>query len=361
MVSPHAFSGRSWSRQGGSPNIGSVSKSILPLTEIPRPYVTELFRGRDLAVTQWKYFDDEFNRSRNRGFAWMQHGKVRGFVGIIPATIARDGESMQFAWTCDWLVADPSSAPGMGVILLRHAVAAMDLAATLGGNANTQRLLPRMADQVLPSAARYFWRPLRASALFYLVSSRVRALEGLRLGGRAGALRLPWRLRRPSNQPRVAAGVASALENLLESHSSHEWAVRYDLAHLKWSVERCPGLVSSTCYVPDGSSAIAASVLWHAEHNRLRHVRFAHWSKPGEEQAAHDVITESIRRAKAAGAALISTVVSAADTERISVLRGAGFLPRRAALPLYLSGPTWPSLDRLGGLDYFASDFAQVS
>ena len=65
-----------------------LQRSIIPLSEVPRARVedylyasTRQFRrlGRDRggAVIGWKYYDEAFNRGRNRGFAWVKDGRVR--------------------------------------------------------------------------------------------------------------------------------------------------------------------------------------------------------------------------------------------------------------------------------------------
>ena len=85
-------------------------------------------------------------------------------------------------------------------------------------------------------------------------------------------------------------------------------------------------------------------------------MRFALWAAPDAATPARDVVAETVRGARATGAAIMSTIVSRWDTELIAVLRRAGFLPRPAKLPLYLF---MPAVDRLNGLNYFAADMAQ--
>ncbi|MBC7973475.1 MAG: hypothetical protein H7138_00715, partial [Myxococcales bacterium] len=130
-------------------------RAIVPLSEVPRSHVEDYLRASTryfgalgdaaAAAVGWKYYDEAFNRGRNRGFAWVKDGRVRGFIGIVPAALARGDDVVPLQWTCDWGLADPKATPGMGILLLRKVTADGAPTATMGGNANTRALVPRLA------------------------------------------------------------------------------------------------------------------------------------------------------------------------------------------------------------------------
>jgi hypothetical protein len=355
-----------------------LQRSIVPLSEVPRARVedylrasTSYFRGRDSAAIGWKYYDEAFNRGRNRGFAWVKDGRVRGFIGIVPGLVARGSEVVPLHWTCDWGLEDPKATPGMGILLLRRVTAAGEHAATMGGNANTRTLVPRLAARSFEGAGLHLWRPLRTAALLHLAAARAPVLG--RLAPTAlGKLPLPWLVRRPRRHVRITEGVAPSLDALFDAQRPTAWTARYDVPHLQWALERCPGIVSGSCYVEGDRGPVAGAVLWHSSASAIRHVRFALWATPGADDAAAQVVGEVIRCARSRGGALISALVGRWDTAELAVLRRAGFFPRAGPLPLYVfahagagpgAGPGSGRDDRLGGglggLNYLATDLAQ--
>jgi len=334
-----------------------AASSIVPLSEVPREAfeaylraTTGFYQGRDPGLIGWKYFDREFNRDRCRGMVWMRRGEVRGFIGAIPAVMQRGADVRPLHWTCEWGLADPKTSPGMGVKLLRALVGHVENVAGAGGNENSTTLGPRMAERSFTDAGLYLWRPLRASSLFQLAAIRLPAFGAL-AESPLGRVPIPMWLgaRRPS--VRTRAGIAPVFDALFDQLRPATWTARYDQHYLEWAIARCPGIESASCDAPG-----AAAVAWYSTANAVRHVRFALWAAPDAATPARDVVAETVRGARATGAAIMSTIVSRWDTELIAVLRRAGFLPRPAKLPLYLF---MPAVDRLNGLNYFAADMAQ--
>ena len=346
-------------------------KSIVPLSEAPRELVeqyltesTRYFRTHGPAAIGWKYYDAAFNRGRDRGYVWLRDGRVRGFIGLVPATIARGDETRAFAWTCDWGLADPTASPGMGVRLLRQVLAGPGSVATCGGNHNTRSLVPRIAARTVEDAGQYFWRPLTTGALLHLAADRAPAL-GRVARSPLGKLPIPWPLRR--GRARAIDGIDPALDALIDrlggrsgaaagTSDPARWFVRYDVAHLEWALARCPGLRCGTVRVDGDRGPVAAAVWWYPESSPVRHVRFALWREPGADDAARDVLGALVACARRAGGALISTVAEASDPALTSLFTRRTMLRRRAPLPLYLLSP---GVDSLGGLNYLAADLAQ--
>ena len=101
-----------------------MDDAILPLHVVPKQQVTEYLGRRGMAseVVEWKYFDENFNRGRERGYVWMRDGGVQGFIGVIPWSVRRGDERLEMVWGCDWSVADPNISKGMGLVLATHSM-----------------------------------------------------------------------------------------------------------------------------------------------------------------------------------------------------------------------------------------------
>ncbi len=55
-----------------------IRKSFVPLSSVPRPAVLDYLerRGESRVIMEWKYFDEAFNRGRERGYVWLRDGNV---------------------------------------------------------------------------------------------------------------------------------------------------------------------------------------------------------------------------------------------------------------------------------------------
>src|SRR3712207_729803 len=105
-----------------------MASSVVPFGDVAGDRVRDFLRqsGFDPQIIEWKYFDPAFNRDRNRGYAWLQQGRVAGVIGLIPFTIATGTRTRALHWSCDWMLADPDASPGMGIMLLKRAMAASE-------------------------------------------------------------------------------------------------------------------------------------------------------------------------------------------------------------------------------------------
>src|SRR3954463_13364384 len=119
-----------------------MAASVVPLSQLPAELLREFLGRVGMAgeVVDWRYLDDDFNRGRNRGFAWLRRDRVEGMIGLIPFEISGTGTVREANWSSDWILADPNSNPGMGILLLRRAIESSRALFALGGNQNTQRL-----------------------------------------------------------------------------------------------------------------------------------------------------------------------------------------------------------------------------
>jgi hypothetical protein len=339
-----------------------VPPSIVPLSEVPRPLVeaylrarTSYFRDRAPAAVAWKYYDVAFNRGRDRGFVWLRDDRVRGFIGLIPAAMARGAEVVPLAWTCDWGLDDPAGTPGMGVHLLRRAVAAGPHTATLGGNKHTTTLVPRMAACTFDDAGISYWRPLTSAAVLRLLGTRLAPL-GRAADTPLGRVPIPRPRRRAAARVRLDAGIAPELDALFTAARPPAWTARYDVDYLRWALERCPGIVCATLLVAGTAAPVAGAVAWYAADAPIRTVRFACWSEPGARDATEAVVAATAGWARRVGAEGVATIAGRWDVEQRDALERVGLRRRASTRPLYVFAP---HLDALGGLNYLATDLAQ--
>jgi hypothetical protein len=115
-------------------------------------------------IVDWKYFDPSFNRHQERGVVLVRENQVAGFLGLIPFRLKKDQVRADCAWSCDWSV-NPGQG-GMGLMLVKRARELYDGIFNLGGNENTRRLFPRLADRTVPNAGVSFVLPLRLGSIF---------------------------------------------------------------------------------------------------------------------------------------------------------------------------------------------------
>lgn len=304
---------------------------FLPLHEVPRSAV-EVFlrtRGVEPAVIDWKYFDSDFNSGQPRGYVWSFDGVVRGFVGLIPYVLVTPGGPQRAAWTCDWALETPDSAPGMGILLYRKVAEAQGWLTALGGNEVTRRMLPRMATHTVEGAANVWHKPVRTGIFLRKLGGRI----GQRLARtRLGQLPLSTALRRRPRGVEVANGVAEELAPFL-SKGRLQTGPQYELDYVRWQIARCPVLRAMTFWSSDSCAALA----WHPL-DEVETWRATMWLT-GDPYEAPLVLTELLRTAGERGAAVVSLLSSPGEKTLNALLRRAGFLRARAPRPLYLFAP----------------------
>ncbi|MBV8514077.1 MAG: hypothetical protein JO260_02135, partial [Acidobacteria bacterium] len=72
--------------QTNSDNPSPMAPSFQPLSSLDPELLVEYLGREDFPadIVRWKYFNSEFNRGRERGYAWVKDGKIGGFLGLIP-------------------------------------------------------------------------------------------------------------------------------------------------------------------------------------------------------------------------------------------------------------------------------------
>jgi hypothetical protein len=323
-------------------------KSIVPLGSAPPQQVIDYLvgegigRGLTAEEVRWKYFDEEFNDGRNRGFAWLNKGRVRGFIGCIPATRATPVGDREMIWTCDWSVEDPQTSPGIGILLLSQVHKSTEFTGGVGGSADTHAFVPRMTTRSVREVAVSLRRPLRLGVLLEKAERKLSFLPKIS-GTGLGRLSLPAR-KGPADAPAAVSkqGVAvNELAPLFDQPADGTCRVRYDARHLAW-LGRYPGAEFNSVYLRDGERA-AGALLWQMP-REPNSWRFAIRQTPGAAELLDAVIAQVIHDLRQTPASKISTMVSSHDTNALRLLKRHGLIEVGDRLPLYI-----PELDGPAG------------
>jgi hypothetical protein len=341
------------------------SPSIVPLSQVPRDAAERYLvaQGNSPAVVAWKYFDDEFNRGRERGMAWVQDGVVRGFIGLIPFALRGGAERIPAVWSCDWSLEAPDRTPGMGILLLKAAIESSGLLVTFNGNERTDAILPRVASRTIADAGVRFLLPLRAGYYAGRAAARYPALAAARAP--LGWIPLPAALRRPAGRVEVERGVSGAIAPLLDADGDGA-AVRpsYELGYLEWQCGRCPEIEAWTCAVAAagrGSAVRAAVLVWRSARAGADW-KMALWGA-GDAAAARSALLAGCRVAARHGAESVTAMVARADAAAVALLAAAGFRRSRTPVALYFSegrGAAPAPTGAIGGLSALDTDMAYL-
>lgn len=318
----------------------STLKSIVPLSSVARELVIDYLaaKGFSEAVTRWKYFDEAFARGRERGMVWVNRGRVRGFIGIIPVTRATPAGDRPMVWTCDWSLEDPARSPGIGVKLLQRVQSDYVFVGGVGGSSDTHDIVPAMNTRTVEGAAVFLHRPLRLAALLEKTEQRLPFLSGL---SRTPLGRIPLRRRAGPDRVLVVPGVAPAMGTLFDQPAQDHCRVRYTQEHLEWYLGRCPYVRAVSCLLGDPAAPEAGALLWHHVDDPA-HWRVAYRTLPGGDPGP--VIAAVADHAAAAGGTVVSSIVSSLDTELVSIMKASGHLEGSKRWPLYIPqgvGPEW--------------------
>jgi hypothetical protein len=336
----------------------SMASSIAPLNELSETLLLDFLQrtGMSREVAQWRYFDSIFNRGRNRGFAWVPRDRVEGMIGLVPFRVAGAGPAWEANWSCDWMLAAPSVNPGMGILLLKQAIEESNVLFALGGNDNTRRLLPRIAKMTIPGAGVSLHLPLRLGALLERLHRRG-AMRHLPLPRAAYMIPLRW-IPRGARLVKTESGLARPAARLIEASAGEQWAPAYDVNYVDWQIGRSPVLVSATSLSPDRGPPRAAALYWRRS-SSSKLWRLALWSAADSSDHLTAVLREAISQIYDGGGMAISMIVSRLEVERLSLLKGAGFVAKgRRDLYGCTSREGARSPVELSGLSYLDTDLA---
>lgn len=336
-----------------------MASTVVPATEVSgdllRTFLDRIGMSREIA--EWRYFDAAFNRGRNRAFVWLREGRIDGMVGLIPFVAASGKERRPVEWISDWILADPPNSLGMGVMLLKRAIAAAGGVLSLGGNETATKLMPRIATRTIPDAGLGLHLPLRSGALLRVLERRSAAL---RVPKPRATYRIPLRWVPRSGRSDVAttAGLDPRIGPLLEMERNDGWYPRYDLEYVDWQVGRSPLLHCTTSCAPAAGTPRAAVLAWRPRAS-TDFWRIAAWWHPEYPEYLTAVIREAVSRVYEAGGWGISAIVSHRDAQLIGALKTSGFVGGGLRRPLFLcTSKEAAPLDELRGLSYLDTDTA---
>lgn len=337
-----------------------MRSSFLPLSSVPADLARDflLRRGFPAEIIEWKYFDESFNRGRERALVWLNKDRVKGFIGIIPLRAGIAGQEKDMVWTCDWWVEEPEKSPGIGVMLLKKVHARYDHVGGVGGSDFTHAILPRMSSHMAADAAIFLHLPLKLGYLLEKAESKLPRLPKL---SRTFIGNAPLRRSSGKEPPSVTVteGVAKAIEPLFAAPTGEPWQPLYDHAHLDWLLGRCPGMTSFSCFLGDERSPDAGALFWSASRDP-RYWRVALRARPGGFHQLDPVLSAVIRTVRAEKAAALSTIISHLDRGMLPFLRKRGFLRGPVQWPLYLfsSDRAGTPIPDLANLSYLDTDLA---
>jgi len=336
--------------------IGRMKSSIMPVGQVPKElvhaYLVQSGMGRGLrpAEVQWKYYDEEFNQGRERGYVWFKDGRVRGFIGWMPVTVATPAGDRDMVWTCDWSVDDPNGNPGIGILLLSKVQKNYGFVGGVGGSADTHSTVPRMRTNTVAGIAVRLRRPLRLASLLERAEDKLPALP--RLSATAlGRVKLPRRSAGGAPAAVFSDGVdAAALGPLFDQPAVDHCRVRYNADHLAW-LGRYPEADFRTGVLKAGTG-FAAALLWR-RHWAADRWRMVIRCNPDGTSLVGPLVGQVLERLADTTGNIVSTIASSHDHSVLEQLKRHGFIQSAERLPLYI-----PDDDGAGGC---REGFSQMS
>jgi hypothetical protein len=317
-----------------------VSSVIQPISEVAPELVKHYLAGTGVLspeLVEWKYYDYRFNQGRERGYVWLHHGQVRGFVGLIPFRIVHNRRELQVAWSCDCSLDQQAHLAVKGILLLRESLMPYDYILCSGGDKTTHRIFSQIALSTIPGASLVLHAPMGMRCFFPMHRGTLGPQMMDRLERLSQVL-----LRRVQNgalkhEVTTEPGVSSAIAPLLQNHSMEDCPL-YDFEYLHWQIGRCPTLESHTMYIGSGSEILSAVLLWCSTGSR-DFWRMAVFASDGARDELESLTAAASSYVYKQGGAVLSIAVSRHDSQLRKLLRARGFIvsPRRRSLYI-LSG-----------------------
>jgi hypothetical protein len=290
-----------------------------------------LSRQIESEIIDWKYFDPRFNRQRERGVVWIRENKVAGFLGLIPFRLEKGDVHAECAWSCDWSV-DPGQGAGMGLLLVKRAREVYDGIFNVGGNENTQRLFPRLADRTVLDAGISLVLPLRLGSVFArFPRGRIQNF----LTRQKILQQIPLRLVRGLDKTAVTieAGLSAGLMSLVDHARRGEWRAVYDSEHFDWQFRRCPAITSWSCWISSESHPRIAALIWRSR-DSSKFWRCVLCGETDDPAKVKMLIAAIVSFVYSQGCVALFSIASHREGDLIKQLRRRGFLAY-GKLPFY--------------------------
>jgi hypothetical protein len=335
-----------------------MRSALMPMSEADPAAVRRYLLGRGIEseIINWKYFDAGFNADRERGVVWVRENQVAGFLGLIPFRVEKDGFRADCAWSCDWSV-EPSQGGGVGLLLVKRARELYDGIFNLGGNENTRRIFPRLADRTIPDAGISLVLPLRLGSIVgRLPQGFIRHL--LSRQEKLQQIPLRWVRTGMGTTVRIDPGLSPRVQSLADATPQRDWRPIYDAQFLDWQFGRCPAITCWSCWVSAESPLRTAGLVWRSRSSK-KLWRFIFYGDTEDLEKMTILTAEIVSFAYQQGCMALLTIASRQQSELVRFLRQRGWL-RRGRLPLYVMRGRCGELpmDDFMALSYLDADLA---
>lgn len=337
---------------------------IRHLSELPQAVVIQFLeqqQGAPASHTRWKYYDEDFNAGRLRGFVAMDGSDMVGLLGLIPFHYSLNKETVETSWTCDWFVDAERASGATGIALLKAATAAHDSVYHTGGGEVTKQLFGRLANFTEDDAVQEYRTILRMEYFVNRAKKRKPWINRLPIG-LAGNIPL-GRLNRESSSvddlcvPGIADFVGSMVDRAEPTQGFHPM---YDRNYLEW-FSRNPDIECYSCSV----SQHAAAVVWHPLRDYPRQTQ-SEWrlafltdSEAGAELS--ELTDVAVAFAKSKGANSVKALISREDERLSRALLSAKFSQSRQTpfFAFYKQPESMPQAS-MSGLSFLDADNATL-
>jgi hypothetical protein len=334
-----------------------MRSGLMAMSEADPAAVKKYLLTREILpeIVDWKYFDPSFNRHQERGVVLVRDNQVAGFLGLIPFRLEKDQVRADCAWSCDWSV-DPGQG-GMGLMLVKRARELYDGIFNLGGNENTRRLFPRLADRTVANAGVSFVLPLRLGSIFArLPKGRLRDL----LNQQKILQQIPLRWVRGLNKTAITidSGLSPRVSSLIDAARQGDWRALYDSEFLHWQFGRCPAITCWSCWISSESPLRTAALIWRSR-SSTKFWRFVICGETHDFEKMKRLIGAIVSFVYSQGCVALFAIVSHKESDSVTVLRRQGFL-RYGNLPFYAMRGRCAELptDEFSALSFLDADLA---
>lgn len=339
-----------WTTTKLLPEIPMSAVEILPLSEVQPSLLLAYLadRGFSESMIQWKYFEESFNRGRERGYCAVQGGEMIGFMGVIPVELRRGAETRLDHWVCDWSIRDPLGHKGLGGAIAEAVLRSSGRMIAYGGTEAAKKRWRLKAASYDLEAGHVFRKHLTLGSYISGLQRRGLWPKSLRL---LGIRHMPVIGRQPVfGDVRITRGVDPAVERLFEP-AADQWRPAYSLSDLRWQLEHCPAVEAWTALSEEEDAAV---LLWR-EKDGGETWKVALLARGGGLLRLRRCITAGIQHAVRHGGASMLAVISRLDSSFKEVLTELGFRRSGTVHPIHFldTNPRQiPStLERLSFLD----------
>src|ERR1700730_3898781 len=310
-----------------------MRSGLIRMSEADPAAVKQYLLGRQIQpeIIDWKYFDPCFNGHRERGVVWVRENQVAGFLGLIPFRLEKDEVRAECAWSCDWSI-DPTQG-GMGLLLVKRARELYDGIFNLGGNENTRRIFPRLADRTFPAAGISLVLPLRLGSVFARLP---RGMIKRVLSRQETLQQIPvrWVPRLSMTATTIEPGLSPRVASLADDAPRGDWRPRYDSEFLDWQFRRCPAIQCWSCWISSESPLRTAALVWRPR-SAKSFWRFVFCGETTDLQKIKMLIAAIVSFVYGQGGVALFAIVSHRENDLLKLLGRRGFL-RHGELPFYV-------------------------